>query len=125
MKRDHVTLSHVREASGFVSPPRVLVVAAEGSAAEAVKLAEALDEVGAETEVRLSAGGRTDHHGQPDAVIFAGTPGSYPAAQRHPVLIALTDGEPVPAGFDLVVSRPVSASALMSRLGDYLPRMTV
>jgi hypothetical protein len=123
MKRAQPTLSVVREASPFATPPRVLVVADDEGALRAVKLAEALDEYGAETEVRLSGDASDDHFTTPDAVIFAGTSSSYHAARKHPVLIAVTNGEPTASEFDLVVSWPVDASALMEQLGDRLPRI--
>jgi hypothetical protein len=122
MKRDHRALSVVREASPFATPPRVLVVADDADAVEAVELAEALDAYGAEAEVRFSGDAADDRHNPPDAVIFAGSRPGYPASRHHAVLIAVTDGEPA-AGFDLVVSRPVSASALMEKLGGHLPRL--
>jgi hypothetical protein len=123
MKRDQRTLSVVRASSPFATPPRVLVVADDTDALEAVELAEALDEYGAEAEVRLSGDASDNHHSPPDAVIFAGMLSGYHAARNHPVLIAVTDGEPPAADVDLVVSRPVDASALMEQLGEYLPRI--
>ena len=122
MKRDHRALSVVREASPFATPPRVLVMADDADAVEAVALAEALDEFGAEAEVRLSGDASDDHHCPPDAIVFSGSLSGF-YAPRHPsVLIAVTDGEPT-LGADMVVSRPVNASALMEQLGEYLPRM--
>src|SRR5215208_2357877 len=55
MKRDHRALSMVRAASPFETPPRVLVMADDTSAGEAVALAEALEELGAEAEVRFGS----------------------------------------------------------------------
>ena len=69
MKR---ALSSVRECSPFATPPRVLVVANEENAGQAVALAEALDEAGAETEVRF---GEVTSFSQSDAVIVAGERG--------------------------------------------------
>jgi hypothetical protein len=119
MKR---TLSLVREASPFATPPRVLVVADDAAASEALELVEALDEFGAEAEVRLSGYVSDDLHNPPDAVIFASTPGSQRAPSGS-VRIGVTNSEGAGSGFDLVVSRPVNASALMEQLGDYLPRI--
>jgi hypothetical protein len=123
MKRDQNTLSRVREESPFATPPRVVVMADDDGVAEAVKLAEALDAFGAEAEVRFSGDASADRHSPPDAVIFAGTPSTYQTGRNHSVLIAVTDGEKSAAGYDLVVSRPVDASALLEQLGDYLPRI--
>ena len=81
MKR---ALSSVREQSPFATPPRVLVVADEETAGQAVALAEALDEAGAETEIRF---GEVENfsHSQPDAVIVASTRG-YRVTRHHPIL---------------------------------------
>jgi hypothetical protein len=84
MKRDHRALSVVREASPFATPPRVLVVADDESARQAVALAEALDALGADAEVRFSAD-MTHSNGQPDAVIVA-EPRGYRITRHHPVL---------------------------------------
>jgi hypothetical protein len=81
MKR---ALSTVREKSPFATPPRVLVVADEETAGQAVALAEALDEAGAETEVRFSEAAPNGHT-QPDAIIIAGARG-YRVARHHPIL---------------------------------------
>ncbi len=54
MSIEHRAISTVREGLPFASPPRVLVVADDENAGEALALAEALDAFGAETEVRLS-----------------------------------------------------------------------
>lgn len=123
MNRNHNTLSMVREASQFATPPRVLVVAAEDDMHEAVELAEALDAFGADAEVRAADDTRDDHHRAPDAVIFAGATGGYHATRHHPLLIGVADGDPSRAGFDLVVSRPFSASALMEQLGERIARL--
>lgn len=123
MKRDHDPLSAVREASPFATPPRVLVVADGADAVEALELAEALDEYGADAEVRLSGDASDDDHHQPDAVIFAGPRSGYHLTRNHPVLIAVANNDEAAIGVDLVVSRPVNPSALMEQLGDYLPRM--
>jgi hypothetical protein len=123
MKREQRTLSAVREESPFATPPRVVVVADEDSALEALQLAEALDEYGADAEVRMAGDASDDHHAPPDAVVFAGSRPRYHADRNHSVLIAVTNRGERAAGVDLVVSRPVSASALLGQLGDYLPRM--
>ena len=133
MLNDYRTLSAVRERSPFASPPRVLVMADDDTAGEALALAEALDSFGAEAEVRLTEDTTADEYGAPDAVIVAGSKGEvrahdFLASPRHPVLVALADGgdrgEPwrAGAGFDLVVNRPVNASALLQRLRVYLTR---
>jgi hypothetical protein len=80
MKR---ALSVVREQSPFATPPRVLVVADEETAGQAVALAEALDEAGAETEVRF--GEVANLNSQTDAVIVASVRG-YRVTQHHPIL---------------------------------------
>jgi hypothetical protein len=121
MKRPQRSLSVVRAATPFATPPRVLVVADEDDVPEALALVEALDASGADAEVRLAGDAHTDHS-DPDAVVFAGAPGRFRAAGKHPVRIGVSGGEPTAAEFDLVVSRPVDASALLGRLGDYLLR---
>ena len=122
MKRDLHTLSVVREKSPFATPPHIVVVADDEDALEALELAEALDEYGAEAEVRLGADASDDDHHQPDAVIFAGHSGDSGVLRRGRVHIGVADGNVPAAGYDLVVSRPVNASTLMARLGEYLPR---
>jgi hypothetical protein len=79
MKR---ALSNVREESPFATPPRVLVVADDESAGEAVSLAEALESLGADAQVRFGA---VPAHDQSDAVIVAERRG-YQVARHHPVL---------------------------------------
>jgi hypothetical protein len=82
MKRDQQALSVVRQASPFATPPRVLVVADDETAGQAVSLAEALDSLGAEAEVRFGAVPTSDHC---DAVIVASSRG-YSVKRHHPVL---------------------------------------
>lgn len=87
MKCEYRSLSAMREESPFATPPRVLVVADDHDASEAVALAEALDAVGADTEVRF------DEHPSygylhPDAVIVAGSRG-YRIQRHHPILESL------------------------------------
>jgi hypothetical protein len=125
MKRDQRTLSGVREEMPFATPPRVLVVADADDALEAVRLAEELDEYGADAEVRLSGDASSDRHTAPDAVVFAGSRAGYRSGRNQAVRIAVANGGETPAGFDLVVSRPIDASALMGRLGEYLPRFKI
>jgi hypothetical protein len=84
LKRDHRALSVVREASPFATPPRVLVVAEEENAGDAVALVEALEAAGADAEVRFSQDMDRDHS-NPDAVVVAETQG-YRVTRHHPVL---------------------------------------
>jgi len=91
MKRDHRALSMVRAASPFETPPRVLVMADDASAGEAVALAEALEELGADAEVRFGSAKGNDH-GHTDAVIVAESRG-YRVARHHPVLESLRIGK--------------------------------
>ena len=84
MKRDYRALSEVREASPFETPPRVLVVADDDSAREAVALVEALEAFGAEAEVRFSDEAFHSHL-RPDAVIVA-EPHGYRITRHHPLL---------------------------------------
>lgn len=84
MKRDHRALSAVREESPFATPPRVLVVADDSDAAEAVALAESLEALGADTEVRFGEP-RSYGHIHPDAVIVA-EPRGYRVTRHHPIL---------------------------------------
>ena len=123
MKRDNRTLSDVRERSQFVTPPHILVVADAADAGEAVELAEALDEYGADAEVRLAADASADYHGEPDAVIFAGSSGDSGVLRGGAVRVTVTDVRGPVNGYDLVVQRPVNPSALMRRLSDCLPRL--
>ena len=128
-------VSVVREESPFPAPPRVRVVTDSDRVPEAVALVEALDERGAEAEVRLAedAAATGYDHVRPDAIVIdlASAPeavaGQRRAGDAPPVLVALTDGDDRgqrrrarEAGFDLVVARPVDPSALMERLGEYL-----
>jgi hypothetical protein len=87
MKREYHTLSAVREQSPFATPPRVLVIADDSDAVEAVALAEALDAVGADAEVRFGEQLHPEHI-HPDAVVVA-EPRGYRIAQHHPVLECL------------------------------------
>lgn len=120
MKADYRTLSTVREASPFVTPPHILVVADVGDAGEAVELAEALDEYGADAEVRLAG---DDYHGAADAVIFAGGSGDSGVLRHGPVRVALSDDREPAGGYDIVLPRSVNPSALLKRLGECLPRL--
>jgi|GEM_PF-6375752 len=81
MKR---ALSTVRETSPFDTPPRVLVLADDETAGQAVALAEALDAAGAEAEVRFGEAANWNRL-QSDAIIIAGASG-YRVARHHPVL---------------------------------------
>ena len=127
--------SVVRVESPFPTPPRVRVVTDSDRVPEAVALVEALDERGAEAEVRLAEDAATTgyDHVHPDAIVVdvAAAPESVAEQCRGvgepPVLVALTDSDDrgqrrraQAAGFDLVVARPVDPSALMERLGEYL-----
>ena len=86
MKRDYRALSIVREKSPFATPPRVLVVAEDDNAGQAVALAEALEAAGADAEVRFGADmGRGYGHNHSDAVVVADGRG-YRIARHHPVL---------------------------------------
>lgn len=129
MNNGYCSLSAARAHSPFATPPHVLVVADEDTAGEAVALAEALDEYGADAEVRLTEDTTADEHGYPDAVIVAGAQGAtrarrYLSDAHHPVLVALADGGKWRggSGFDLVVDRSTNAATLMQRLGSYLAR---
>lgn len=84
MKRDYRSLSEVREQSPFATPPRVLVVADDASAGEAVALVEALDALGADAEIRFHEDVSRDH-GHPDAVLVA-EPHGYRVARSKPEL---------------------------------------
>jgi hypothetical protein len=86
MKRDYRSLSLVRESSPFATPPRVLVMADDDSAGEAVALAEALEAAGAVAEVRF---GTDKKHSYSDAVIVAETRG-YRVTRHHPILESLS-----------------------------------
>lgn len=85
MKREYRSLSALREGSPFATPPRVLVIADDHDAADAVALAEELDAVGADTEVRFGEHSRYGRHGHPDAVIVADLSG-YRVQRHHPIL---------------------------------------
>jgi CheY-like chemotaxis protein len=113
----------------------VRVVTDSDRAPEAVALVEALDERGAEAEVRLAeeAAATGYDHVHPDAIVVDVAAAPESVAERcrgpgdPPVLVALTESDDRgqqrrarDAGFDLVVARPVDPSALMERLGEYL-----
>lgn len=122
MKRDHRALSEVREHSQFVTPPHILVVADAADVGEAVKLAEALDEYGADAEVRFTSDA-VDYHNAADAVIFAGASGDSGVLRGGSVRVAVTDDRETATGYDLVVSRSVNPSTLMKRLGERLSHL--
>ena len=84
MKSDHATLSMVRAASPFAAPPRVLVVADDESAGQAVALLEKLESIGADAEVRFGEPDSHDRHIR-DAVIVADQWG-YRFTRYHPGL---------------------------------------
>jgi hypothetical protein len=104
MKHDHRALSLVRQESPFATPPHILVVADVGDVGEAVELAEALDEYGADAEVRLAD---DDYTGDADAVIFAGAVGGSGVFRRGAVKVALCDDREPAEGYDLVLPRAV------------------
>lgn len=81
MKRDYSTLSVVRAASPFATPPRVVVVADDENARHAVALVERLEAIGADAEVRFGAISPREHL-HPDAVIIA-EPSGYHFTQYH------------------------------------------
>jgi hypothetical protein len=81
MKCDHSTLSMVRAASPFAVPPRVLVVADDEDAGQAVALVERLESIGADAEARFGEGTYTDRSHR-DAVIVADRRG-YRFTQYH------------------------------------------
>jgi hypothetical protein len=78
------SLSTLRENTPFATPPRVLVVAEEGRAGEALALADALEQLGAETEIRFGDAASLTHN-HSDAMVVAGVRG-YRIARHHPVL---------------------------------------
>jgi hypothetical protein len=83
-----LALSTIREKTPFATPPRIIVVAEEGYTGEAIHLADILEEMGAETEVRFGDDADFTHgpfHPAPDAVIVAGKRG-YRVARHHPIL---------------------------------------
>ena len=133
MRTNSRAISEVRAESRFATPPRLLVVATDNRSGDAVALAEALDAYGAETEVRFAGDMSADDHIQPDAVIVAEPTmreekERYYAPGSHPLLVAVTDGDirkeqARAAGYDLVVSRAVSAKSLMDQLGEHLLRI--
>jgi hypothetical protein len=84
MKR---ALSNVRQESPFATPPRVVVVADDDTAGEALSLVESLESLGADAEVRFGAAGL----GACDAVIVAERSG-YRVSRSHPILDRLQRG---------------------------------
>lgn len=84
MKREYRSLSALREGSPFATPPRVLVIADDHEAADAVALAEELDAIGADTEVRFGEHPSYSHL-HPDAVVVADMSG-YHVRRHHPIL---------------------------------------
>ena len=83
-----LALSTVREKSPFATPPRVIVVAEEGFTGEAIQMADLLDAMGAESEVRFGSDADFTHgpfHPAPDALIVVGVRG-FRIARHHPIL---------------------------------------
>jgi len=128
----HLT-SAVREASPFRSPPRVRVLADAHHAGEALALAEALEVCGAEADVRVGDDLATAA-GTPDAVVVdvGWVTGEMADHCRglgpHPVVVAVAEADDWEgrerartAGYDLVVTRPLSAEKLLVCLGEQLP----
>jgi hypothetical protein len=91
MNLNHRALSDVREVSPYATPPRVLVMADDADAGQAVALMERLESIGADVELRFVSGATGDHRNQvhADAVIVAGKRG-YRITQHHPVLEAIS-----------------------------------
>src|SRR5437016_5674550 len=113
--------SAVREESPFPTPPRSRVVADADRVPGAVALAEALDQRGAEAEVRHAddAAPTGYDHVHPDAIVVDLDAPAHAVAEQcrgaggPPVLVAVTDSDnrgprrrARAAGFDLVVTRP-------------------
>ena len=83
-----LALSTVREKSPFATPPRIIIVGEEGYTGEAIHLADVLEEMGAEAEVRFGDDADFTHgpfHPTPDAVIVASKRG-YRIARHHAIL---------------------------------------
>lgn len=125
--------SAVREASPFRIPPRVRVLADAHHAGEALDLVEALEEHGAEADVRVGEDLVTTT-GTPDAVVVdvGWVTGELAEHCRglgpHPVVVAVAEADDWEgreraraAGYDLVVTRPLSAEKLLVCLGERLP----
>lgn len=124
--------SKVREASPFRYPLRVRVLADASHAGEALDLAEALEEHGAEADVRVEEDSRAT--GSPDAVVVdvgwvTGELADHCRAfGPHPVVVAVAEADDWEgreraraAGYDLVVTRPLDAERLLVCLGERLP----
>ncbi len=78
-------LSNVRQKSQYATPPRVIVVADDDSASEALSLMESLESLGADAQMRFGAVPLADHS---DAVIVAERRG-YRVSRSHPILSQL------------------------------------
>lgn len=126
--------SMIREASPFRCPLRVRVVADDSHAGEALDLVEALEERGAEADVRV--GEDSAATGSPDAVVVdvgwvTGELADHCRAfGPHPVVVAVAEADDWEgreraraAGYDLVVTRPLDAERLLVCLGERLPGM--
>lgn len=127
--------SAVRESSPFRTPPRVRVLADAYHAGEALDLVEALEECGAVADVRMDEDLATTA-GTPDAVVVdvGWVTGELADHCRnlgpHPVVVAVAEADDWEgreraraAGYDLVVTRPLSAERLLVCLGERLPRL--
>lgn len=79
MKTNYRTLSDLREASPFATPPRVLVMADDGGVVAAANLVQRLESIGADAEVRFASDVTRGYreHLHPDAVIVAGSRGYH------------------------------------------------
>jgi DNA-binding response OmpR family regulator len=118
--------SRIREESPFASPPRVRVVSDHEHLSDAVALAEALEECGAEAEVRLEEDSTDYDHVHPDAYVIDHIQPPLTKA-RGSVMVALSDRDDRDtrrkarsAGFDLLVQRPVEPRVLMQRIGEHM-----
>jgi DNA-binding response OmpR family regulator len=118
--------SLIREGSPFAAPPRIRVVSDHEHISDAMALAEALEECGAEAEVRLEEDDTDYNHAHPDAYIIDHVQPPLTKAKGS-VLIALSDRDDRDtrrkarsAGYDLIVQRSVAPRVLMQRIGEHM-----
>ena len=128
--------STVREASPFLCPLRVRVLADVPRSVEALELAEALEGCGVEADVRLGDDIVASDTVHPDVVfVDVGMPTGELAEHCrgwsvHPLVVAVAEPDDWEgrerarsAGYDLVVTRPLDAGRLLECLGEKLPGM--
>lgn len=102
--------SVIREELPFSSPPRIRVVSDPQHMTDAVALAEALEECGAEADVRFEedATGTDYDHVHPDAYVIDHLYPSIPPKINGSVMVAISD------------DRSVEPRELIQKIGEHM-----